>query len=393
MKSIRKHRSTILDTVSKGALFGTVFLVSNAAHAGARIPISEEGYVNLDYTLQVWAQNESYTSDDNAGSSFDTFLRRNRITLSGQVDDRIGFYAQLEAGGDGENGENDESVYFRDAYVTFDYSDQLRLIGGKFKNTFSRENLEACLEPLTLDRSEISYTPFGGTRDTGAALWGNLADAKLQYRLMIADGRESEYVPKKSPRVTARVHWSALEPEYDYGYRGTYLGTRKVLTFGAAVDYQADAAYSDYAHRQGKQDYFAWTADAFFEYPFSAGTATLSAAYLDYDLGEAINQQPDPELPANTQLTAYYVKGGYLLPQKVWIGRLQLFARHDQAEYGLDSGYLDNSLNAAGLNYYIDGQKLKLTLEYTQIDYDRPVPDSNSLSDNWRTTIGFQFIL
>ncbi|MFO1298460.1 MAG: hypothetical protein U1F25_19665 [Rubrivivax sp.] len=42
----------------------------------------------------------------------------------------------------------------------------MRFIAGRFKNTFSRENLEACLEPLTMDRAEVlSYTPFAGTRE------------------------------------------------------------------------------------------------------------------------------------------------------------------------------------------------------------------------------------
>ena len=40
-----------------------------------------------------------------------------------------------------------------------------------FKNAFTRENLEACFDPLTMDRAEvISYTPWGGSRDTGAAV-------------------------------------------------------------------------------------------------------------------------------------------------------------------------------------------------------------------------------
>ena len=116
----------------------------------------------------------------------------------------------------------------------------VRFIVGRFKNTFSRENLEACLEPLTLDRAEVlSYTPWGGTRDTGVAVWGNLLDATLQYRFMIADGRKDAERPADRPRLTARVHVSLWDPEYDYGYEGTYLGTKKVLTFGAAYDTQA----------------------------------------------------------------------------------------------------------------------------------------------------------
>lgn len=363
------------------------------AHAGATVTIDDQRYLTLDYSLQAWAQARSYTSATDKGNNSDFFLRRNRITLSGQYNDYVGFYAQLEAGNEGKNGDSDKSVYYRDAYVTVDYSDAARFILGHFKNTFSRENLEACLEPLTLDRSQISYTPFGGTRDDGIAIWGNLADAALQYRLMIADGRSGDEVVKKAPRVTARVHWSVLDPEFDYGYRGTYLGTRKILTFGAAYDYQPDVAYANYPARTGSRDYKAWTADAFFEYPFSFGTVTLSGAYLDYGVGNAINHAPDPDLPANTELHASYVKGGYLFPGKIGFGRLQVFARHDVSDYHLDTGYLDNVLNGGGFNYYIDGQQLKVTVEYDNVDYQGPDPTNRSLQDSWQVTVGFQLIL
>ena len=121
-------------------------------------------------------------------------------------------------------------------------------------------------------------------------------------------------VPAKQARITTRLHWSALDPEYDYGYRGTYLGTRKVFTLGASYDYQGSAAYADYTNLSGKEDYKAWTVDAFFEYPFASGTYTLSAAYLNYNLGNAINNNPDPKLPVNTELESFYVKAGYLFP-------------------------------------------------------------------------------
>lgn len=368
-------------------------ILSGAAHAGPVFKFDDEKQIQLDYALQLWAQNRSYTSATHDGSHYDTFLRRNRITLSGQYNDLIGFYAQVEAGNDSKEGDDERSVYFRDAYITLDYADAARFIVGRFKNTFSRENLEACFESLTLDRGDISYTPFGGSRDTGAAIWGNLADAAFQYRLMIADGREDESVPKSSPRVTARVHWSALDPEYDYGYRGTYLGTRKILTFGAAYDYQNGVAYSDFENGTGLEDYKAWTVDGFFEYPFSSGTWTASAAWFHYSLGDAINQSPDPELPSNTESEGYYAKAGYLFPKPVGPGRLQVFARHDDVDYQLTGGVLDRRINSVGFNYYIDGQNLKLTLEHQRIDYDNPVPGNFSLQDNHQTTLGFQFSL
>ena len=369
------------------------FGIAPVASAGPVIDFGEEGFLEISYALQLWTQHRSYTSANNDGDSIDTFLRRNRITFSGQYNDYIGFYAQLEAGNDSRAGNDDREIYYRDAYVTLDYIDEVRFIAGRFKNTFSRENLEACLEPLTLDRADISYTPFGGTRDTGFAVWGNLADAQFQYRLMIADGREHENVPRNSPRVTGRVHWSALDPEFDYGYRGTYLGTRRIFTIGLAYDYQPNAAYADFSNLTDARDYKAWTVDAFLEYPFRSGTYTLSGAYFQYELGDAINQNPDPALPINTELEGFYVKAGYLFPAPVGPGRLQVFARHDGAEYNLPGGVLDRRINAFGANYYLDGQSLKLTLEHQRFDYANPDPVNPALQDSHQTTLGFQFIL
>jgi len=360
--------------------------------AGPSIQFGEEGYISLNYAVQMWMQQQDFTSANDSGDQTDFFLRRNRLTFTGQYNDYLGFYAQLEAGSDSKDGNDDREVFYRDAYVTLDYSDTMRLIAGRFKNTFSRENLEACLEPLTLDRSDISFTPFAGSRDTGVALWGNLAGGALQYRLMAADGREGDEVAKDSPRLTARLHWSPLDPEYDYGYRGTYLGTQTIFTLGVAYDTQADVAYADFPLRRNAKDYEATTADVFFEYPSAAGTFTASAAVFDYSVGDAVNGNPDAALPLSTELDAYYAKVGYLLPNKVGGGRLQFFARYDEAEYNLTSGLLDNKKTGAGFNYYLDGQKLKFTGEYMTVDFDRDHPTNVSLRDYDQFTLGFQMI-
>jgi len=369
---------------------------AGGAHAGPTINYGDEGFVTLNYAVQIWAQGRDYTSANDSGQSTDFFLRRNRITLAGQYNDYVGFYAQLEAGSDSRAGNDDRSVYYRDAYVTLDYRDELRFIVGRFKNTFSRENLEGCLEPLTLDRAEVlSYTPFAGTRDTGLAVWGNLLDARLQYRVMIADGREDEYVPKDRPRLTTRVHYSFWEPEFNYGYLGTYLGTQKVLTIGAAYDTQSDVAYANYGSRSDIKDYKAWTVDAFMEYPGPSGVYTLSGAYFKYDTGNAFNQAPDPGLAVNSDLKGWYIKGGYMLPGKVGMGRLQFFGRHEKSDYGVKTGlaeYYDQTWNSVGANYYIDGQKLKITFEYADISFDTEHPTNPALQDYKQATLGLQFI-
>ncbi|HMM46507.1 MAG TPA: selenite/tellurite reduction operon porin ExtI [Thiobacillaceae bacterium] len=376
-----------------GLLAGMVPLT---AAAGPTIEFGEQGSLTFTYALQGWLQYRDFTSPTDDGSSTDAFLRRNRVTFSGQYNDYVGFYAQLEAGNDSKLGNDNRSVYYRDAYVTLDYRDDLRFIVGRFKNTFSRENLEACLEPLTMDRGEvIPYTPFGGSRDTGVAVWGNLLDARLQYRFMLSDGREGDVVAEDNPRMTARVHYSFWEPEFNYGYLGTYLGTQKVLTIGAGYDRQDGVAYGNYATRSDIKDYDAWTVDAFMEYPTASGVYTLSGAYFEYDTGGATNMAPDPALPVSADLEGYYIKAGYMLPNKVGPGRLQFFVRHESSDYGRKTGnveYYDNDWNSIGAHYYLDGQKLKVSFEYADISYDNQHPTDPALQDYNQATLGLQFI-
>lgn len=367
-------------------------IASTGAQAGPSFQVGEQGYMELNYAVQIWAQNRGYTSASDDGDVTDTFLRRNRITLNGQYNDYIGFYAQLEAGNDSKGGNDDRSVYYRDAYLTLDYSDSMRFILGRFKNTFSRENLEACLEPLTLDRGEsLPYSPFGASRDTGFVMWGNLADAMLQYRVAVSDGREADEVVKDSPRVTGRVHVSLFDPEYSYGYRGTYLGTQKVLTIGAAVDMQNDIAYDNYSTRDGSKDYMATTYDIFYEQPFSFGTITASAAVFDYSL-DGYPVDADPTLSPWTEREGNYAKVGYLFPEPVGMGRLQLYARTENVEYGDGTGLSDSKLNSFGAHYYINGQSLKISLEHASTEFDEENPGVASLQDYDQTTLGLQMI-
>ena len=378
------------------AVAGALLLAGFAgtAVAGPTIPFGKEGNLNFNYSMQTWGQYHGYSSPTDDGSSTDFFLRRNRLTFSGQYNDLVGFYANLDAPGDSKYTKDDKSVFFRDAYVTIDYRDEMRFIVGRGKNTFTRENLEACFDPLTLDRADaLAYTPWGGSRDPGVAMWGNLADGKFSYRLMMADGREGDEVVKDSPRVTARVHLSLLDPEYEFGYRGTYLGTRKVLTFGLGYDFQKDVAYGDYIGKTDPKDYKAWTADVFWEQPTAAGTFTASGAYMKYDTDKVHSGlSPDPSLPASTDLEGYYVKGGYLFPKKIGPGRVQVFGRYERSEYNLPTGFRDQKWRSAGFHYLIDGQLLKLSFEYADVKFDLQNPTDPTQRDYKQITAGLQFI-
>ncbi len=140
------------------------------------------------------------------------------------------------------------------------------------------------------------------------------------------------------------------------------------------------------------QNYHGSTADFFYEQPFASGTYTLSGAVMRYTTGNAINGvSVDPLLPLTSELSGGYLKGGYMLPQKVGKGRLQFFARHERSDYHLTSGYGNRKWNGIGVNYYIDGQKLKITGEFAKIKFDTQDPTDPSQRDYNQATIGLQF--
>ncbi len=54
--------------------------------------------------------------------------------------------------------------------------------------------------------------------------------------------------------------------------------------------------------------------------------------------------------------------------------------------------YYDRTTTSFGANYYLDGQNLKLTAEYADIDYDTPHPTAAGLQDQKILTLGLQFV-
>lgn len=350
------------------------------------IVFGEEGaFLKIDYQGQLYGVvRNTGSGPDRSSDTSDIFFRRNRLTFWGHGTDKYGFIVQLEYTGEQRVGPllvsdqpgKDFSVL--DAYFMADFSNYFRVYAGKQKIQLTRENLEDCFEPLSLDRSLFIYTAFKHSRDTGLVLWGNVPEALMQYRFAVSKGKDNGDEPKSSLMYTGRVHFSLLDPEYAYGYKGTYLGTKKVLTIGAGVQYEPDAVYSDVLNRTGSKNYTAWTVDAFLEYPFKdAGAVTLSGAYLKTDFGNAFKgSDPDPQsVGIDGDKKGWYVKAGYLLPMKIGWGQVQPFVRYENWNFASLNDVFGQKIKwfGGGLNYLIKGQSLRITVEYAKTNFDREV--------------------
>ncbi len=369
------------------------------AMAGPQITFgpNDKGVLQLDYKGQfqmLIRDTGSGANNDDTTASFN--FRRNRLALMGAYGDMMSLYVQTEFANQGSintlgvvSNPSDPVFTMLDAVVRFNLHDSFKINVGKFKYNFTRENLEACEMPLTLDRSLFIRAPYVETRDLGVAVWGNAFKDILQYRLDVMEGRKAssgDTSPKSNFRYSGRLHVSLLDPESDYGYKGTYLGKKKVLTLGGAMQYEPEIAYSDTVAKTGAKDYYAWTLDGFFEYPVKdIGTMTLSGAYVRYNLDSAYKgANPDSEaIGLNGEKNGWYLKAGYLLPQLP----LQLFGRYEQWKFANLNNIYNQKVDWAGFgaNYYIWGQNLKVTMEYGMTMFDKKGTYSGQQGTNLRT--------
>jgi hypothetical protein len=354
----------------------------------------DKGLLQLDYKGQFQLSvrdNGSGVSGNDATTNFN--FRRNRLALMGAYGDMFSLYVQTEFTDQSSfdsstlgvrTSPSDPQFSMLDAVFRFNFHDAFKVNAGKYKYSFSRENLEACEMPLTLDRSLFLTAPLLGnnpTRDMGVSIWGNVFNDMFQYRLEVMEGRKAadgEAIPKSNFRYGGRMHVSLLDPESDYGYKGTYLGKKKVLTIGGALQYEPDAVYTNLRSNSipgspsGKKDYYAWTLDAFFEYPFkSIGTVTVSGAYANYKMDHAyLGSNPDPKsYGLNGEKNGWYAKAGYMLPNFP----LQVFGRYEQWKFAQLNNIYNQRVDWTGFgaNYYIWGQNLKVTMEYSMAKFDK----------------------
>jgi len=351
--------------------------------AGARITFGDEdqGALQIQYKGEFRVNYRDIGSGpDGTDSTTNLGFRRNRLAFMGAWSDKVSLYVQGEfaepnlAPVDFSGASFDTSFKLLDAAVRFSFSDAFKVTVGRFKYNLSRENLEDCEQALTLDRSLFIRTSYVGTRDDGIAIWGNLFGDRFQYRVDAMEGRQAApgtIAPSSSPRYSARGHITLLEPENRYGYKATYLGEKKVLTLGAAYQIESEVTYVDVDTRLGASDYQAWTVDGFFEYPVGGGAVTASAAYQKIDLDGAYKgaNPDDGATGLFGEKNGWYAKGGFLLPGTP----LQFFGRYEKWRFACLNNVFDQIVDwyGFGANYYVWGQNLKLTAEWSKTDFDQ----------------------
>ncbi len=248
---------------------------------------------------------------------------------------------------------------------------------------------------LTLDldwgqggyRSGIFY-PQNVGRDDSLTLWGNILEDRLQYRFMVGEGvekDESERNPDDNLRFAGRISYNFFDREKSWFNSETYLGKKRVLALGLGLDYQEDLILSGQ-----EEDYFAWTADIFYDQPTKNGALTCAASYIDID--NAVNGITWTHLSSGNDGQIYSAKTGYLFDKKIGPGKFQPYIHYDYFDVD-ESGTDDSQFYGVGLNYYLKGPANKISLEVSFMDQEDELDDTSPIQDHTmfilQTAFGF----
>jgi hypothetical protein len=403
-------------------------LWAGAAYAGPRIEFGDDGgFLQIDVKGQIYLENTSYGGGSKGDENrTDLHFMRNRISLTGMIDDTWGYkfqtcgntgtskntlgYALAAQDTDG----NDRDVRIIDAYAIANFNEHLNLKVGLTKIPLTRANLDDCFAPLSQDRSMFVYSAYGTSpakfaRDLGGVATGRFFNDRLTYFAGIFQGREgsssvqnpldgrtytSTNAPKTNLEYVGRLTWDFMDSEGGSGYQGTYFGEKNVLNIGFGMAYQPNAVYKNVSYNAitgastitngDTADYKAYAVDLMYEQKLPFGVVTATGQYLKTDFEDAwkTNNNPGDHLAVvagmNGQKEGGYGKAAYILPITVGkAGKIQPYGLYEYWEFARLLGKNNQIINqyGGGLNYYILGdQRVRLTAEYLKTAFNQATP-------------------
>lgn len=337
--------------------------VPAAASAQAVLKVNDSVSVRFGFLSQTWADfSQNVRQDSSYAQSI--FERRLRFLMGVQVGPHVSFFFQTDNPNLGRSGPGfakqlGSGFITQDAYVEVKpgSSNALLLDAGLQYVPFCRNCMESAATILPMDLSAYSYLQNGTTassagRDVGFVSRGYLFGDRLEYRAGVFSGARlvnGTQLSTNSLRGAGRVQLQLLDPEApSYAYPGTYLGRRKVLTLGAALD--AQGSYRGVA------------LDGFLSLPVGNDGFSAQANLIHYDGHELV-----PVLPKQDTFEAeagYHLNGAKLTP---WVK----FESRSYDAAVKSALFQDERRFQAGGTWYVMGNTLNVRAGYGVATLDR----------------------
>ncbi|MEI9952867.1 MAG: hypothetical protein WDO74_28820 [Pseudomonadota bacterium] len=352
---------------------------------------SKNGSATLKIGLLLQPQYEAISSASQSGTANNIFLRRTRLLVGGTLFKNFEYFFDTDApnlfrgstdpvpppagspagtpNGPANSAKGGTGIVVQDAIATWKaYEDMIKLDLGYMLTPGAHNALQGAGTLYGLDYFSNSFLHTGAFntsvapvgRDAGAQLRGLLVDGHIEYRAGIFQGKRNaatatDVGAQNMFRVAGRLQINILEPETGFFYAGTYLGKKKILSVGAAYDFQ-----SDYKH---------WAVDGFLDMPLGPGSITAQANYSKWNGGGFTTGTP----PLVNQ-HAIMGEAGY----RVDAIKLSPILKFEQR------GFKDNDTKetrfGGGLAFWPYGHTINMKAFYTHITQDPGVGDSLSFN-------------
>jgi len=336
-----------------------------SAHAQAVLRVNDSISVRLGFLSQTWADFSQNVRQDSSYAQ-NIFQRRLRFIAGLQVGPHLSFFFQtdnpnLGRSGPGFTKQLGAGFITQDAYaeVKPGKSNALLLDAGLQYVPFCRNCMESAATILPMDLGAYSYLQNAGTaasggRDVGFLARGYLFSDRLEYRAGVFSGARLVTAPgvqtaTNSLRGAGRVQVQLLDPEAPaYSYPGTYLGKKKVLAVGAALDAQSD--------------YRGVAVDGLLSLPLGNDGISAQANFIHYDGHELI--------PSLARQNTFEVEAGYHLTG----AKLTPWVKYETRSFDdgeTSASFQDEQRFQVGGTWYVMGNTLNLKAGYSRATLDR----------------------
>ena len=359
----------------------------------------------ISFATQFWIRHTALNdgtvaqSGEPLNSETDFALRRTRFSMYNNFDDRIVLYTQFGFNNLSANSSKPQ-LYFHDIWAMFRVSPKVCYIGFGLNgwNGISRLSNTSFQKTLTADNPGFNYPAVNHSdlesRQLGLFVKGTAGP--VSYRAVVSkpfiyDGRPDDPEPHKGYEFPssdleykgyAAFHF--LDKEYFHtSYLDmTYLGKKRLLNLGAGFDIYPNsiAEFNEEGMKQLKNRILLGT-DCFFEMPLEKGQViSVYSVFYDFHFGKNYLRRSGtmniwsggtgPQGAGNNEYkigtgSIWYTSCGYLFPGHFLNapGQFQLF--YALSEKNFEALPVTLWGHDLGMNYYITGQKLKLSLQYS----------------------------
>ena len=321
---------------------------ASAVQAQAVIKVNDD--VNFRLGVLGQAQADWLEDPPEDDTTQNLFIRRVRLLFGGQVAKNVTFFVETDAPNLGRTlpgGKNiSPSMIVQDAYGEIKVRDAFALDAGLMFVPFSRNSIQSAASLLPIDYGAYTFSTGGPTqssvgRDTGFQAKGYFLENRLEYRVGAFQGARDAR-SHRAFRYAGRVQYQLFQAEpTGFFYSGTYLGTRKVAAIAAAFDAQ--------------DEYHAYDADAFVDYPTGPGAVTAQLAYNRIDGGTTFLSLP--------RQNVVLLELGYFLRDLKLTPVLQFTKR---AVVDRTAG--DEARWSIGVNYWWAGHNANIKTAFGRID-------------------------